>query len=150
MDLKNQRRLAAEILDCGENRIWMDPTRMEDVGDAITRADIRRLINDKAIRARQKKGVSRGRARHIQKQKKKGKRRGHGSRKGAKGARNPKKQAWISTIRPIRAQLKYYRDSGRIDSKTYRKLYRRAKGGMFKSKARLKAHIDTEGLLKKK
>jgi len=150
MDLKNQRRLASEILDCGENRIWMDPTRMEDVGDAITRADVRRLINDKAIRARQKKGISRGRARHIQAQKKKGKRRGHGSRKGAKGARTPKKRAWIQTIRPIRKQLRYYRDSGRLDKKTYRKLYRRAKGGMFKNKARLRSHLETEGLLKKK
>ena len=132
MDLKNQRRLAAELLKCGENRIWMDPTRMEDVSDAITRADVRRLINDKAIRARQKKGVSRGRARYIQGQKKKGKRRGQGSRKGAKGARTPKKRAWIQTIRPIRAQLKEYRDSGKIDLKTYRKTYRRAKGGKAK------------------
>jgi large subunit ribosomal protein L19e len=150
MDLKNQRRLAAEILKCGENRVFMEQSRMEDIGEAITREDIRRLINDKAIRARQKKGVSRGRARHIQAQKKKGKRRGHGSRKGAKGARTPKKRAWIQTIRPIRAQLKYYRDSGKIDKKTYRKMYRRAKGGMFKNKARLKAHLETEGLLKKK
>ena len=75
MDLKNQRRLAAEILACGENRIWIDPTRMEEVGEAITRSDIRKLISSKAIKARQKKGVSRGRARHLQGQKKKGKRR---------------------------------------------------------------------------
>jgi large subunit ribosomal protein L19e len=150
MDLKNQRRLAAEILGCGVNRIWIDPTRNEDVGEAITRADVRRLINDKAIRARQKKGISRGRARYAQGQKKKGKRRGQGSRKGAKKARTPKKQAWIATIRPIRAQLREYRDSGRIDSRTYRKLYRRAKGGMFKSKSRLEAHMRTEGLLKEK
>lgn len=149
MDLKNQRRLAAEILGCGVNRIWIDPTRNEDVGEAITRADVRRLINDKAIRARQKKGISRGRARYVQGQKKKGKRRGQGSRKGAKGARTPKKQAWIATIRPIRVQLREYRDSGMIDTKTYRLLYRRAKGGMFKSKSRLEAHLRTEGLLKK-
>jgi large subunit ribosomal protein L19e len=150
MDLKNQRRMAAEILKCGENRVWIDPTRMEDVSDAITRADIRRRINDKAIRAKQKKGVSRGRARYTQGQKKKGKQRGQGSRKGSKHARKPKKQAWIETIRPIRAQLRYYRDTKKIDSKTYRKLYRRAKGGMFKNKARLRAHLISEGLLKEK
>ncbi len=150
MDLKNQRRLASELLGCGENRIWIDPSRNEDVGEAITRADVRRLINDKAIRARQKKGVSRGRARYIQGQKKKGKRKGQGSRKGAKGARTPKKQAWIATIRPIRAQLREYRDSGKIDLRTYRKMYRRAKGGMFKNKSRLRAHLKTEGLLKEK
>jgi large subunit ribosomal protein L19e len=150
MDLKNQRRLAADILACGENRIWMDPTRMEEVGEAITRSDIRKLISSKAIKARQKKGVSRGRARHLQGQKKKGKRRGQGSRKGTKKARKPKKQDWIETIRPIRAQLMEYKKQGKIDSATYRKLYRRAKGGMFRSKARLEAHIKSEGLFRKK
>lgn len=150
MDLKNQRRLASEILGCGENRIWMDPTRMEDVGEAITRADVRRLIDSKAIKAKQKVGVSRGRARYLQEQKRKGKRRGHGSRKGSKKARTPKKRAWINTIRPIRAQLMELRKQGKIDKATYRKLYRRAKGGMFRNKARLDVHLRGEGLLKEK
>ena len=44
MDLKNQKRMAAEILDCGYNRVWIDPNRAEDVADAITRADIRTAI----------------------------------------------------------------------------------------------------------
>jgi large subunit ribosomal protein L19e len=150
MDLRNQRRLASELLGCGENRIWIDPTRMEDVAEAITRNDVRRLINDKAIKAKQKKGVSRSRARYSQGQRKKGKRRGHGSRKGGKGARTPQKRAWIGTIRPVRAQLREYRNQGKIDSATYRRLYRRAKGGMYRSKARLKAQLISEGLLKEK
>ncbi len=150
MDLKNQRRLAADILQCGENRIWIDPTRMEEVGEAITRSDVRKLISSKAIKARQKSGISRGRAKYIQIQKKKGKRRGQGSRKGTRYARKPKKQDWMDTIRPIRAQLMEYKKQGRIDSATYRKLYRRAKGGMFRSKARLEAQIKSEGLFKKK
>lgn len=150
MDLRNQRRLASEILGCGENRIWIDPTRMEDVAEAITRSDVRRLIDSKAIKAKQKAGVSRGRTRYKQGQKRKGKRRGHGSRKGTKKARTPKKKAWIKTVRPIRAQLMEYRDQGKIDTATYRKLYKRAKGGMFKSKARLDAHLRSEGLLKEK
>ncbi len=150
MDLKNQRRLAAEILGCGENRVWIDPTRMEDVAEAITRSDVRRLIDSKAIKAKQKAGISRGRTRYKKDQKRKGKRRGHGSRKGATKARTPKKKAWINTIRPIRAQLMEYRNQGKIDKATYRKLYKRAKGGMFRSKARLEAHLRSEGLLKEK
>ncbi len=150
MDLKNQRRMASELIGCGANRVWIDPTRIEDVAEAITRNDIRILINSKAIKARQKAGISRGRARYNQEQKRKGKRKGHGSRKGAKKARTPKKKAWINTIRPIRAQLKEYRKQEIIDSTTYRKLYRRAKGGMYRSKARLEAHLKSEGLLKKK
>jgi len=37
MDLRNQRRLAAEILKCGENRVWIDPEEVEEVEKAVTR-----------------------------------------------------------------------------------------------------------------
>jgi large subunit ribosomal protein L19e len=149
MDLKNQRRLAAELLDCGENRVWMDPHRLSDIGEAITRNDVRALINSKLIKAKQKKGISQGRTKHNLDQKKKGKRRGHGSRKGTKKARTPKKVAWINTIRPLRAQLREYKAQGRIDSRTYRKYYLQAKGGMFRTKARLEAVMKAEGAFKK-
>ncbi len=38
MDLKNQRRVASELLKCGENRVWIDPNRTEDATDAVPRA----------------------------------------------------------------------------------------------------------------
>ena len=82
MDLKNQKRMAAEILKCGHTRVWLDPNRIEDVADAITRADIRTAIESGTIRALPKKGISRGRARYMAAQKAKGRRRGQGSRKG--------------------------------------------------------------------
>ncbi len=44
--LKMQRRIAADLLKCGENRVWIDPERIDDVATAITREDIRRLIHD--------------------------------------------------------------------------------------------------------
>ena len=36
-----QRKLAAKVLKCGENRVWIDP-KNEKVKQAITRRDIRR------------------------------------------------------------------------------------------------------------
>ncbi len=36
-DLKNQKRLAADILKCGENRVWIDPERGDEVKSSITR-----------------------------------------------------------------------------------------------------------------
>jgi len=140
MNLKNQRRMAAELLGCGVNRVWIDPNRLEDVADAITRNDIRVMINAGAIKAAQKKGISSGRRKYLAGQKKKGRQRGPGSRKGAKGARTPRKRQWIRRIRPIRARLKELREQGVLDSSTYRKYYRQAKGGMFKSTA----HLDTQ------
>jgi len=148
MDLKLQRRLAAEVLKCGVHRIWLDPDNLEEIKKATTRSDIRNLIKHGLIKARKIKGNSRGRIRKKLMQKKKGRRRGHGSRKGKKTARMPKKRAWIIRIRAIRKYLRELRDKGLIDRKTYRLYYRRAKGGQFKDKAHVKLHLEMEGLLK--
>jgi len=148
MDLRNQRRLAAEILKCGENRVWMDPDNLEEIEKAVKRSDISNLIKHGIIKARRIRGNSRGRIRKRMAQKAKGRRKGHGSRKGKATARLPKKRAWIKTIRPIRAYLRELRDSGKIDRKTYRLYYRRAKGGQFRSKAHVRLHLETEGLLR--
>ncbi|MEM0342997.1 MAG: 50S ribosomal protein L19e [Thermoplasmata archaeon] len=148
MDLSNQRRIAASLLKCGVNRVWIDPNRLEDVSDAITRADVRTLIDSGAIRAMQKKGVSRGRAEYLRAQRAKGRRSGHGSRRGRKGARKPAKEVWIQAIRPIRRRLRELRDEGKIDASTYREYYLRAKGGMFKSRPHLESHMRAQGVLK--
>ncbi len=149
VDVKNQRRMAAEIMKCGANRVWMDPNHLDDehISGAVTRDDIRSLINIGYIKAMPKNGNSRGRIRYIQAQKKKGKRKGQGSRKGTKFARVPKKRRWISTIRPIRSTLRELKAEGKIDASTYRKLYRVAKGGSFKNKNHLLTHMRTHGLM---
>jgi len=148
MNLKNQRRMASELLKCGVNRVWVDPNRSEDVSDAITRADVRILINSGTIVARQKKGVSRGRAEFEKAQKRKGRQTGHGSRRGRKGARKPSKERWMQTIRPIRLKLKELRDTGKIDPATYRIYYLKAKGGVFKNRSHLVSHLKSENILK--
>ncbi|MCJ2555716.1 MAG: 50S ribosomal protein L19e [Candidatus Thermoplasmatota archaeon] len=148
MNLKNQRRMAASLLKCGVNRVWIDPLRMEDVADAITRTDIQIQIDAGTIKAKQKKGISRGRTRYYRGQRKKGRGRGQGSRKGTSKARKPKKERWIQTIRPIRERLRELRDEGKIDVSTYRKFYLQAKGGVFKSKSHLETHLRSGGYLK--
>lgn len=147
MDLKNQKRMAAEILGCGRGRVWIDPNRIEDVADAITRADIRTAIDSGTIKALPKKGTSRGRTRYAQSQKSKGRRRGPGSRKGSSGARHPGKRRWIQTIRPIRDELRKLRDDEKISRSTYREFYLKAKGGMFKNRNHLISHLRSEGHL---
>ena len=147
-DLRNQKRMAASLLKCGLNRVWMDQDRLEEIAKAVTKEDIRILIKGKAIRSRQIKGISSGRKKFAAKQKEKGRRRGHGSRKGAKFARMPKKKRWIKTIRPIRKELKTFRDEKKIDKRTYRKYYMKAKGGEFRSKHHLKTHMASDGILK--
>ena len=147
-DLRNQRRMAADILKCGENRVWMDQDRLDEIAKAVTKEDIRLLAKGKAIKASQKKGISSGRKKYVADQKKKGRRRGHGSRKGAKYARMPKKQRWIKTIRPIRAYLRSLRDDKKINPTVYRKYYMKAKGGEFRNKHHLQTHLTSDGIIK--
>ncbi len=148
MKLNAQKRLAAQILKVGINRVWVDPNRADDVSAAITRADIRRLIGQGVIRAKPEHGISRGRFRKLSAKRKMGRRRGAGSRKGAKRARLPKKANWIQTVRPLRLRLRKLKKEGVIGPREYRRLYLMVKGGAFKSKAHLEIHLKERGLLK--
>ncbi len=147
MNLSMVRRLAAEVLGVGENRIYIDPSRIDEAASAITKEDVRRLIEEGVISARPIKGTSRVRARLRHLKKRKGLRRGEGSRKGSKA--NMEKRLWIARVRALRKLLKYLRDRKMIDRKTYRKLYRMVKGGVFHSRAHLKAYIKEHGLLRR-
>lgn len=146
-DLRNQKRLAADVMKVGKQRVRIDSDRADEVAGAVTRADIRKLVDGGVITKVQKKGVSRGRGRKLDAQKAKGRRVGPGSRKGAKYARLPKKQRWMALIRALRNELTARRDSGAIDRKTYRNYYVRAKGGQFRSRAHMVSHMKTEGVL---
>ncbi|HUV02192.1 MAG TPA: 50S ribosomal protein L19e [Desulfobacteria bacterium] len=147
VNLAKQKRIAAQVMKVGEGRVWIDPEASEDVAEAITREDIRGLIKEGTITIKQKKGVSRARARVRATQKALGRRKGHGSRKGAKGARESRKNRWITKIRALRRRLKEYRDEGSMDKTTYRRLYNKANGGEFRNVAHLKDYITTNELL---
>jgi len=146
MNLKNQRRLAAAVLGVGSNRIWIDPEGAEEVEAAITRQEIRKLIKDGVIQAAPEKKTSRGRARARQAQKKAKRRRGPGKRKGARYSVVPRKVRWMSKIRAQRKRLKSLREKRIITVSTYRSLYRKAKGGEFRSIAELERYITDNEL----
>jgi large subunit ribosomal protein L19e len=141
-DLASQKRIVAAILKCGVNRVWFDPERLSDIENAISREDLRGLVTDGAIKARQKKGVSRGRAREKIAKRSYGHCRGPGRRKGASGARHPGKRSWIQKIRAIRKALVALREAATINPHTYRILYRKAAGGQFRSVAHMKAQLE--------
>jgi len=148
MKLNNQKKIAAQILKCSRKRIWLDPERLGDIKEAITKVDIRSLINEGAIRKKHAKGVSRARARKIMEQKRKGRQKGHGSRKGKRTARLPRKREWINRIRAQRTLLKELRSKKKISNKTYQDIYIKAKGGFFRSKRHIMLFIEEHRLEK--
>jgi len=150
MSLKTQRRLAAQILKVGESRVWIDPERIADVEAAITREEIKKLIHEGAIKALPKQGVSRARAKVIHEKKKKGLRKGPGSRSGAKGAIISRKEAWMIRIRALRRRLRELKEKRIITQSVYRKLYIMAKSGAFKSKSEMENYIKAQGWWRKR
>jgi large subunit ribosomal protein L19e len=123
------------VLDVGKNRIWLNPERQGEIAEAITRADVRDLVDEGAIRAEEPKGNSRGRARERQEKRAYGHRKGQGSRRGTAGGRENEKDKWVSSIRAQRRKLRELRDDGTISRSTYRELYDKASGGEFDSVA---------------
>ncbi|MHA2600580.1 MAG: 50S ribosomal protein L19e [Candidatus Thorarchaeota archaeon SMTZ1-83] len=150
MKLSTQKRLAAGVMKVGTSRVWIDPQFEDEVSLAITREDIRRLVDEGAIQKRQKLGVSRGRARYILKQKRKGQRKGPGRKKGKHTANLSKKDRWMMKIRPMRRELTRLRGEGRITRSVYRDLYLKAKGNAFRNTAHLRTYIKEHKLEAKK
>jgi large subunit ribosomal protein L19e len=134
-------RMAADILGVGESRIWIDPRKYDELTEIVSKDDIRGLIEEGVIKVVPKKGNSRARWKVRHEQRKKGRRRGYGKRKGKASARLDPKEAWMHRIRKIRRFLRYLRDHEVIDRRTYRELYRKAKGGEFESLRDLKTHL---------
>jgi len=141
-DLRAQKRLASDVLDVGENKVWFDPDRQADIAEAITREDIRGLVDEGAIRADEPSGNSRGRARERQEKRAYGHQTGPGSRRGKAGARQNEKESWQSRIRAQRERLKNLRDEGDLPRSAYRDLYDKAGGGEFDSVADMERFID--------
>ena len=134
------RRLSARVLKVGKSRVWIDPSKLEDVGKAITATDIRKLIKKNVIRAIPAKAHK---TRELVKHKK-----GPGKKKGTKYSIVTRKERWINTVRPLRSMLNELKEDKKIDNKTYRNLRGLVKGGMFRSRAHLKIYLEQHGILK--
>jgi large subunit ribosomal protein L19e len=124
------RELIRRTVKAGKKRIKIHDPNLK----LVTKEDVRQAIKEGKIEIINKKGQY-GHAATIRRiQKKKGRRRGHGKRKGKATARMSKKEKWMKTIRAIRRQLRKLRDAGVITKKEYRRMYMLAKGNYIKSK----------------
>ena len=148
--MKLQKKLAARILKSSPNRIKLKTEELPKIKEAITKADIKGLINKGLIKRKQVRGKGNFHTRKRKIQKRKGRQKGKGSRKGKAGARENPKRKWINKVRAQRNLLKTLKDKKYISNDIFKKLYRKVKGGFFRSKRHIKLFIDEQGLVKKK
>lgn len=143
MEQKKIKEMAAGILKCGCNVVWLDPAQGDKVKAVMTKEDVRELVKNGVIRKRHVNSQSRGRARLLHEKRKRGRKSGKGKRKGTKKARVEKKASWIKNVRSQRRMLKQLQKEKPAEVKKigYRVLYKRVKGGYFKGKDYLKAAV---------
>lgn len=144
-----QKRLASQILNCSPQRVHFDPEQLAKIREAITKFDVRSLINRGIISKVQAQGVSRSRAKKIQIQKRKGRKTGHGSRKAVASARLNPKLVWIARVRAQRRLAKVLRTNKLISNADFHSLYAKIKGGFFRSTNHIKIYIAEQDMVKK-
>jgi large subunit ribosomal protein L19e len=147
-DLKSQKRIAAQVLGIGESRVWVNPDAATDVAQAMTREDVRGLIEQGLIQEKPKKVQSRQRAKERLNLRRRRKGIGHGKRKGTSGGRKSQKSKWMDRVRAQRRFLQDIKSKKIIASGVYRKYYLRAKGGSYETLRQMKEAMRTDGVLK--
>jgi len=138
-----QKRIAAQIFGCGVNKVRFDETKLAEIKEAITKYDIRKLIAKQYITRAVDNTYSRVRARFRLAQKRKGRRKGYGTRKGNK---DNSKTKWINHVRAQRELIQELKP--KLPLPEYHDLYAKVKGGFFRSRNHIMAYVKERGFAK--
>lgn len=131
MNLRNKKSLAAKTFGVGKERVVFIDSRKDEIKEAITRQDIRDLVQSGAIIIKEIKG--------RKKNEKRKKRRNKGK---IRKKINKRKQIYVKITRKLRRYAKEMEAQGKISKEELKEIRKKIKERMFKSKAHLKSYIE--------
>ena len=143
MDLDKVKRISANVMKTGVQRVWFNPEESDKIKEVMTKEDVRELIKEGVIKKRAHQSQSKARSRKLKEKKRKGRKSGRGKRKGTKKTRSEKKKNWIKRVRSQRKMLKELRekDPKAVEAVGYGKVYRMIKGNYFRGKKYVEAYV---------
>lgn len=130
MDLTKKKELTARTLNVGKDRIVFNTQRLDEIKEAITKQDIKDLLNSKAIIIKE---IS-GRRKNI---KRKLRRRSGSIKKKPKS----RKREYIIITRKLRNYLSHLKRKGVISIENYYSLRKDIRTRTIKSLAQIKEKI---------
>lgn len=133
MKLDKKRALAARMFGVGKDRIWLNPQRLQEIKEAITKQDMRDLLKEKVIIIKEITGT---------KSKKKRKRRKTRRRAGSVSFKIKDRSAYRIKIRKLRKHLKRLKSEGKLTREQHKKFRRYSKSGIFKDLKHLKEYLS--------
>lgn len=141
VNLKAKKRLVSRVTGVGIHRVKFDADHLDDIADAITRANIRSLITANTIKIKSITGTSKGRA-HAKKAQRNKRGTTQGSKQGRKGARVGKKEVYVAKVRALRRLLKIAKDRKDLTNPEFWALYKKVGGNTVRNKAHLRTLME--------
>jgi len=136
MKLEKKKNLIARTLNVGKSRVIINIKRMQEIKEAITKQDIRDLLNDKAISIREVKG-----RRTIRKRKTR-RRAGSIKQRPSRG-----KQKYVKLTRKLRGHLFQLKKNKKISQESFLKLRKQIRTKEFRSLSHMKERIKEAGVI---
>ena len=130
MNLSKKKKLAARALKVGVERVQFNIGRLDEIKEAITRQDIKDLVESRAIIIK----LIKGRRKKIKRKT----RRRMGSIKIKVKTR---KQDYVILTRKLRTYLKALEKQGKIDNKMKKEIRKQIKNRFYKSRKALKESL---------
>mgnify|MGYP001612176190 CR=1 FL=1 len=137
MKLEKKKNLVARTLGVGGSRVIFNTNRLSEIKEAITKQDIKDLVQSGAIKIKEIKG-------RLRKEKRKTRRRiGSIRKKVSQG-----KREYIIITRKLRSYLKALKKKSQINLDNYYQLRKQIKSREFKTLSQMKERIAELGVQK--